>query len=300
MAFNPNVLAAGKESTDRTATETPSTYATKDKETVKLLAVVVNHARSAENGVSLIRNMVDLAYRRHGLALLEDEHVRALIVDGATTALSRTTARPGLGSATVRRGDISRSLQVLVDRTACAASAVRMLQELTRLTFQRYGRAVIENEHIAMMNVDGTLNWIGDSFSEELVQTLNVSVAASNDNAAKSPEPLRNRPDSAPIPTGPAASRALPGSKCRRTRRGGRNHRKKADGTPRCISASQGGETVQSTDAALAICNDGAAGTPEPLQNRLETAQIFTTQSAPKTDYFPSSRRLDFLIATGI
>ncbi|KAK1059374.1 hypothetical protein LTR74_012685 [Friedmanniomyces endolithicus] len=210
MAFNPNVLAAGKESTDRTATETPSTYATKDKETVKLLAVVVNHARSAENG--------------------------------------------------------------------------------------RYGRAVIENEHIAMMNVDGTLNWIGDSFSEELVQTLNVSVAASNDNAAKSPEPLRNRPDSAPIPTGPAASRALPGSKCRRTRRGGRNHRKKADGTPRCISASQGGETVQSTDAALAICNDGAAGTPEPLQNRLETAQIFTTQSAPKTDYFPSSRRLDFLI----
>ncbi|KAK1063440.1 hypothetical protein LTR74_009458 [Friedmanniomyces endolithicus] len=289
-------MASGKESTNRTATETPSTYPAKDKDTAKLLAVVVDHARSAEDGVRRIRRMVDLAYRKHGLALLEDDHVRALMVDGATTALSRSTTKPGLVTATVRRGDISRCLQVLVDRTACAATAVRMLQELTRLTFQRYGRAVIEDEHIAMMNVDGTLNWISASFSDELIQALNAAVVTSNGDAAKAPERLRKSPDSAPIPTGPAASRALPGSKCRRTRRGGRNHCKKADGTPKCISSSQGGETVQSRDAALAMSSNDAAGTPEPLQNRLETAQIFTTQSAPKADCFQSSRRLDFLI----
>ncbi|KAK0270564.1 hypothetical protein LTR35_014100 [Friedmanniomyces endolithicus] len=263
-------MASGKESTNRTATETPSTYPAKDKDTANLLAVVVDHARSAEDGARRIRRMVDLAYRKHGLALLEDDHVRALMVDGATTALSRSTTKPGLVTATVRRGDISRCLQVLVD--------------------------LIEDEHIAMMNVDGTLNWISASFSDELIQALNAAVVTSNGDAAKAPERLRKSPDSAPIPTGPAASRALPGSKCRRTRRGGRNHRKKADGTPKCISSSQGGETVQSRNAALAMSSNDAAGTPEPLQNRLETAQIFTTQSAPKADCFQSSRRLDFLI----
>ncbi|KAK0263363.1 hypothetical protein LTS09_002555 [Friedmanniomyces endolithicus] len=257
MAFTPNILASGRESTNRTVTETPSTYPARDKEVAKLLAVVVSHARSAEHGVSLIRNMVDLAYRKHGLALLEDDHVRVLMVDGATTALSQAAPRPGLVSATVRRGDISRCLQILVDRTACAASAVRMLQELTRLLFERYAGAVIENEHIAMMNVDGTLNWISASFSDELIQALNAAVVTSNGDAAKAPERLRKSPDSAPIPTGPAASRALPGSKCRRTRRGGRNHR---------------GETVHSRDAALAMSSNDAAATPELLQNRLETA----------------------------
>ncbi|KAK0796903.1 hypothetical protein LTR57_012901 [Friedmanniomyces endolithicus] len=228
MAFTPNILASGKESTSRTVTDTPSTHPTKDKEVAKLLAVVVSHARSAEHGVKLIRSVVDLAYRKHGLALLEDEHVRALMVDGATTALSRSTTRPGLVTATVpsvRLGDISRSIQVLVDRTACAASAVRMLQELTRLTFQRYGRAVIENEHIAMMNVDGTLNWISSSFSDELVQALNVSVAASNDDAAETPEPLQSLPETGQISTTLATTLALASSKRKRKQRGGRKNR---------------------------------------------------------------------------
>ncbi|KAK0934087.1 hypothetical protein LTR29_014341 [Friedmanniomyces endolithicus] len=283
MAFTPNILASGRESTNRTVTETPSTYPARDKEVAKLLAVVVSHARSAEHGVSLIRNMVDLAYRKHGVALLEDEHVRALMVDGATIALSRSTTRPGLVTATVPsvlHGGISRSLQVLVDRTAYAATAVRMLQELTRLTFQRYGRAVIDNKHIAMMNVEGTLNWISSSFSEELVQALNVAVAASNDNAAKAPERLQKSPDSAPIPTAPAESQPLAGFKRRRTYRGGRNHRKKADGTSKCMGSSSCSETVQFDDAALAIRNDDAAETPEPLQTQPETTQISTISPA--------------------
>ncbi|KAK0913308.1 hypothetical protein LTR02_002353 [Friedmanniomyces endolithicus] len=244
MAFTPNILASGEESTSRTVTDTPSTHPTKDKEVAKLLAVVVSHARSAEDGVRLIRSMADLAYRKHGLALLEDDHVRALMVDGITTALSQAAPRPGLVSATVRRGDISRSLPVLVDRTAGAATAVRMLQELTRLYCERYGRAVIENKHVAMMNVDGTLNWISSSFSDGLIQAINVAAAASHDHTAEFSEPLRDRPESALISTGPAASQALPGSKCRRTRRGGRNQRKRVDGTPKRMSSSQGGETV--------------------------------------------------------
>ncbi|KAK0315740.1 hypothetical protein LTR01_001040 [Friedmanniomyces endolithicus] len=352
MESTPNIVASGRESTDSTISETPPTHPEKEKEVAKLLGVVVDHARSAEDGVRLIRRMVDLAYRKHGLPLLEDEHVRALMVAGSMAALSQSSTRPRLGSAPVRRGDISRSLQVLVDRTACAASAVRMLQELTRLTCQRYGRAVVENEHIAMMNADGTLDWIGDSFSDELVQALNVAVVTSNEDAVKTrkpfcnhpessqtpadpttsqalagprrkrlrrggrgqrrgmeeslntagfsfsdervhlldaalatsndegteiPESLRTGPKSAPIPTGPAASQALAGSKRRRSYRGGRTLRKKADRTSRCIDSSSGSETVKFNDAALARGNDDATETPSPLQTQPEIARNSTS-----------------------
>ncbi|TKA73766.1 hypothetical protein B0A55_07120 [Friedmanniomyces simplex] len=160
-------------SPSRAVIDRPPTAPANEKEVAKLLAVVVNRAGSAEDAVRLIRRMVDLAHQQYGSALLEDEHVKGLVVDGRMTAPSRAAASGGLVPAIVRGADVSRSLQVLLNRTGCAISAVRLLQEMARLACQRYGHDVIEDEHIRMMNVDGTLNCISSSFSDETIRSLN-------------------------------------------------------------------------------------------------------------------------------
>ncbi|KAK5753018.1 hypothetical protein LTS12_016894 [Elasticomyces elasticus] len=74
--------------------------------------------------------------------------------------------------------DLTMLADVLVDQAGDGEGAIRLINDIVRLSVMQYGRSVLQNKHISGMLVEGELDWIIASLSPDLAQTL--SAATSN------------------------------------------------------------------------------------------------------------------------
>ncbi|KAK5681449.1 hypothetical protein LTS10_005979 [Elasticomyces elasticus] len=118
------------------------------------------HTASAQGTSSLHANAITPALSAHHLdtpMVTSSEHADAAQAPRATVMTSP---------------DLELLAQVLVNRAGDAEGAIRLINEVVRLSVMRYGQPVLRNEHIVGMLANGELEWIASSLSPELAQVL--------------------------------------------------------------------------------------------------------------------------------
>ncbi|KAK4889620.1 hypothetical protein LTR27_011604 [Elasticomyces elasticus] len=71
--------------------------------------------------------------------------------------------------------DLGMSAEALVERTGNAEGALRLINDVVRLSAMRYGQPILQSKHIRGMLVDGELDWIAASLSPGLAQALRAA-----------------------------------------------------------------------------------------------------------------------------
>ncbi|KAK5699266.1 hypothetical protein LTR17_023397 [Elasticomyces elasticus] len=83
-------------------------------------------------------------------------------------------------------GDLTKLAHALVDRAGDGEGAVRLINEIVRLSVMQYGRSVLQNKHISGMLVEGELDRIIASLSPDLAQALSAATRHHGPTAATS------------------------------------------------------------------------------------------------------------------